>query len=237
MTPTPTPIDSTAARTAPEAGDTVKFRGLDAQVLKVRPTGTVDLVCYQSGKPQAFDRIEHGPAGWRWPSECPAPPPTLSELLDQAEARGEKVPRPGMPCLFVVDMEPGAPTSHVKLGYRRARFLTATALDIADLEVFELPEPPIDPDDADPISGVIRGVRHSTEALPNRFAFVEDGLALPPRGHRSEILPRWRCDRPGCNGGPADPGHDLTPPGGKTMHLCDRCFAIADTMVATFLKS
>jgi hypothetical protein len=192
------PTTPDADRPAPKPGDTVRFQGADALVVRVRPTGLVDVVEYDNGgKPTAHDRVAHGPQGWCWPGEEPPRPPTLEELLDRAEAEGRRVPRPGTPVLYLSDDV--ADRVHQDIRGRRARVIRPTGLDTADLEVFELDQAPLDPDDPDPVAGVARAVRHDPSGhKPDRFAYLGDGFVPPGRVRFADAQPRWRRERPTC---------------------------------------
>jgi hypothetical protein len=141
----------------------------------------------------------HRTQGRCWPGEEPPKPPTFEELLDLTEAEGRRVPRPGLAVIYLWDSINNR--IHQDIRGRRARVIRPTGLDSADLEVFELDQAPLDPDDPDPVAGIARSVRHDPSGnKPNRFAYIEDGFVPPGRVRVADAQPRCRCERPGCAG-------------------------------------
>jgi hypothetical protein len=197
---------------SPELGSTVKYMNREAQVAqdgqicKIRPTGLVDILVYEKNGPRVFDRVPYSdhPAysTWSYANAYPKPPATLDELLAAREAEGLPTLSVGLPVLYVFNGLTPPESDHTqKLEVRRARVLRPTAIDRADLELFVNDEPPLDPEDDDPIQIVARGVEYdpSPGICPNRFIWVTDAWTPPPRARICDIRPRWRCSRCPCH--------------------------------------
>ena len=230
--------DDVLDRPGPQPLDTVRFRGADATIVRVRPTGLVDLIQYgPGGKPHAFDRIAHGLeyGAWSYPGEAPPPPPTLDELIDRAEAEGKPVPRAGAPVVLLVNVERNLPTIWQEIVGRRARVLRPLALDRCDVEVFANPYPPLDPDDPDEVAFVVQNVPHDPSGVrPQTFAYPSDGFVPPGRQRITDARPRYRCSLPGCGRG-ADPGVTINFPGLGDRLLCPQHGSIAKAWLGDFL--
>jgi hypothetical protein len=222
-------------RPTPQVGDTIRHRDQDALVIRVRPTGLLDIVVYQAGRPLALDRVEHHiETGWSFPGEAPPPPPTLEELMHRAEAEGKFVPRTGTEIVYLFNAMNSLHGIMQDLHGRRARVLGPIDLRTAEIELFVNDRPPLDPDDVDEVACVLKAIRHDpTGTFANVFQYPAEHN---PRGMErvAEARPRWRCTRPGCSR-PADPGRNIDrPAGGEAVHVCDACFQIYESTLAEF---
>jgi hypothetical protein len=247
MVASPAPPPTSGAPRTPEIGSVVKYADrntqsiVDAQCVRVRPTGLIDLLIYEkNGVPRVCDRVPHSekPVMGAWSNgwNIPKPPPTLDELLAAEVEAGRPALRVGLEVGYIYNSLPQPDMNPFEdLRARRGRVERIRAVDCADIAIFRNEEKPLDPEDEDVVQQVIMHVKHdpSPGNRPNRFIYL--GEAWTPLGYVriSEIRPRYRCER--CQA-PADPGFvaDIPEYRGRSQPTYHLCFACRDLLIDFF---
>jgi hypothetical protein len=224
----------------PKPGDSVTYHDLDGDhagtVIFARGDAAApqcDLVVYRAGVPQALASVPHGPGRprcWSRAGEVPRNP-TVADLLAEAEARGERVPKVGLEVLYLVEIG-GVTHSHV-IG-ARAKVVEVLGPHEIALDYFVDEKPPADPSIEDRIVGRIRHVGQGTKGS-HSWCFPDQWA---PRGPTS-TLPENRCTR--CASSPGTlhhlyvgnfyPGMIVIPP--AAANLCSSCLEATRLFWAT----
>ncbi len=178
-----------------EAGDPVLYQDAHAVIVRVRAAGLADLAdlaVYREGAaPELLTKVARGLGENEWclPTERPRRPPTVAEVLDAAEAAGQRVPHVGE----VVRIIRYAPASGatIELTSDRARVVEVLSPTKIKAVLFTHPEAPEDGED--PVSRHVQA--YSLGGFPGHFNWSD---WVPPapvnRFHKRRLCRRCSAE-------------------------------------------